>query len=70
MSNTANHTHTPNRRARRGGLSPREAADDLGVCISTIYVLLGTGGLASYKIGRARRIPRESVDALKQQSQS
>jgi excisionase family DNA binding protein len=54
---------------RRGGLSPREAADDLGVCVATIYVLLGTGELASYKIGRARRIPRESIDAIKQQGQ-
>ena len=69
MSKTANHNTSPNRRDRRGGLSPREAADDLGVCVSTIYVLMGTGGLASYKVGRARRIPRESIDALKRQSQ-
>ena len=65
MAETINHDTSPSRRNRRGAFSPREAADDLGVCVSTIYVQLGKWNLASYKIGRARRIPRESVDALK-----
>ena len=65
MVKTISHNTTPN---RRGGLSPREAADALGVSISTVYVQLGMGGLVSYKVGRARRIPRESIDALKRQS--
>ena len=70
MTETINHDASPSRRDRRGAFSPREAADDLGVSVSTIYVLMGKGGLASYKIGRARRIPRESIDALKQQDAS
>lgn len=39
MAEAINHE---NPRNRRGGLSPREAADDLGVCVSTVYVLMGT----------------------------
>ena len=38
MAEAINHE---NPRNRRGGLSPREAADDLGVCVSTVYVLMG-----------------------------
>ncbi|MCZ6612926.1 MAG: helix-turn-helix domain-containing protein [Planctomycetota bacterium] len=47
-----------------GGLSPRAAAADIGVSISTIYVLLADGRLESYRIGRARRITRRSINAL------
>ncbi len=48
-----------------GGLSPRSAAHELGVCIATVYVLLDQGELASFRVGRARRIRRESIEALK-----
>ena len=61
MARTSN---DENPRNRRGGLSPREAANELGVCVATVYVLLGNGQLPSYKIGRARRITREAIDAI------
>ena len=44
MAETINHDTSPSRRNRRGAFSPREAADDLGVCVSTIYVLMAKGG--------------------------
>lgn len=49
----------------RGDLSPRGTADDLGTCVATVYVLLDKGELDSYHVGRARRIRRESIEALK-----
>ena len=48
-----------------GGLSPRDTATALGTCISTVYVLLDKGELDSYRVGRARRIRPESIEALK-----
>jgi excisionase family DNA binding protein len=42
-------------------VTPREAADVLGVGRSKVYELLRNGTLASVRIGASRRIP---VDAL------
>jgi excisionase family DNA binding protein len=41
---------------------PAEAAELLGVCRDTVYVLLRTGRLRSIKVGRARLIPLSAID--------
>lgn len=45
-------------------LRVNEAAEMLGLCRATLYELMASGALDSVKIGRARRIPRESLDAF------
>lgn len=40
-----------------------EAAALLGVGRTTLYELLSRGELTAVRIGRARRVPREAVDA-------
>jgi excisionase family DNA binding protein len=42
-------------------LTTTEAAAQLGVGRSTVYVLLKSGELASVRIGRSRRVPSEAV---------
>lgn len=62
--------HQPNRSERRQGIaldariavSPREAAQLLGVSVPTIYSLLNSGELASRKVGARRLI---AVDELR-----
>jgi excisionase family DNA binding protein len=45
-------------------LTSEEAARRLGISRSRLYLLMGRGELESVKIGRTRRIPTDSVDAL------
>jgi excisionase family DNA binding protein len=45
-------------------LSPRTAAHVLGVSRSKFYVLIDKGELRAVRIGRARRVTAESVDAF------
>ena len=45
-------------------LTVRQTARELGLSRSTIYALIGSGELASVKIGRSRRVPWEAVVAL------
>ncbi len=42
---------------------PEEVADLLGCSRVTVYALLNRSELGSVKIGRLRRIPRESVES-------
>jgi len=48
-----------------GDLSINEACSILGVTPPTIYKLLNRGELAGYKVGRSRRITRESINKLR-----
>ncbi len=45
--------------AARPNLNPHEAAEYLGVSRGTLYRLMDRGELASFTIGRSRRIRRE-----------
>ena len=45
-------------------LSPEEAADLLSCSRSMVYTLIGRGELRAIKLGTARRIPRQSLDAF------
>jgi excisionase family DNA binding protein len=42
-------------------LKPEEAAEVLSIGRSKIYELIGTGELASVRIGASRRIPAEAL---------
>ncbi len=42
-------------------LKPEEAAEILSIGRSKVYELMGTGELASVRIGRCRRIPAEAL---------
>ena len=44
-------------------LSPAEAARVLGIGRTTLFHLLGTGAIASVRIGSLRRIPIVAIDA-------
>jgi excisionase family DNA binding protein len=44
-------------------LTPREAAESLGVGTTKLQELITTGQLESVKIGKARRIPAEALGA-------
>ena len=48
----------------RKSLRPAEAAQLLGVCRDTIYVLMRAGRLRSVKVGRARLIPVRAIEEL------
>jgi len=41
--------------------SPRETAEQLGVAVTTLYALLGTGQIRSLKVGRRRLIPAAEI---------
>jgi excisionase family DNA binding protein len=41
---------------------PKEAAELLGVCRDTVYVLMRSGRLRSVKAGRARLIPVSAIE--------
>lgn len=51
-------------------LSPAETAVALGVSRSMIYKLMAAGELETVKVGRARRIPVEAVEAYVEQLRS
>lgn len=42
-------------------LKPEEAADVLSIGRSKVYELIGTGELASVRIGACRRVPTEAL---------
>lgn len=44
--------------------TPEEARRELRIAKSTLYGLLAAGELESLTLGRARRIPWSSIDAL------
>ena len=46
----------------RKSVRPAEAAELLGVCRDTVYVLLRAGRLRSVKAGRARLIPVSAIE--------
>lgn len=48
-------------------LTPREAAQMLGVSRSKLYELLAASAVESVHIGACRRIPREALDAFVRQ---
>ena len=41
--------------------TPAEAAHALGVCRSTLYVLMANGDIPSIRIGSARRVPANGL---------
>jgi excisionase family DNA binding protein len=45
-------------------LTPREAAQLLGISRSMLYELLRRGEIASVRIGRSRRVPRAALSAF------
>lgn len=45
-------------------LTPDQAARALGVSRATLWRMLGSGALASHKVGGRRRIPAEAVEGL------
>ncbi|MGM4924376.1 helix-turn-helix domain-containing protein [Tardiphaga sp. 804_B3_N1_9] len=45
--------------------TPAQTADILGVCESTLFELLKTGALRSFKVGRARRITGAAIDSFR-----
>ena len=48
----------------RKSVRPAEAAELLGVCRDTVYVLMRAGRLRSVKVGRARLIPLAAIENL------
>jgi excisionase family DNA binding protein len=48
----------------RKSVRPQEAAELLGVCRDTVYVLIRAGRLRSVKAGRARLIPLSAIEEL------
>lgn len=53
------------RRLSPGSMTVKEAAEELGVTVKSIYNYIEKGILQTEKIGRRRMVLRESVDALK-----
>ncbi|MFC3539542.1 helix-turn-helix domain-containing protein [Couchioplanes azureus] len=51
-------------RLPRASVRPAEAAELLGVCRDTIYVLMRAGRLRSVRAGRARLIPLASIEEM------
>jgi excisionase family DNA binding protein len=45
-------------------LKPEEAAEILSIGRSKVYELMGTGELASVRIGTCRRIPAEALSSF------
>lgn len=44
-------------------LRPEDAADALDLSRTTVFALIAAGELESVKIGRARRVPRDAIEA-------
>jgi excisionase family DNA binding protein len=51
-------------------LRPEEAAELLSIGRSKVYELIGTGELASVRIGASRRIPAQALAEFVQQLQT
>lgn len=45
-------------------LSPEEAMEELQIGRNAIYILLNSGELKGFKVGRNWKIPRKSIDAF------
>ena len=45
-------------------LSPKQAAEELGVSIWSIYRLIRKGDLVAIRVGRLLRIPESSLEAF------
>lgn len=45
-------------------LTPEEAAEALGIGRTKVYELMASGALASVRIGRCRRVPRDALTEL------
>jgi excisionase family DNA binding protein len=56
-------TKEPRELAADGAMTVIEAARWLGVSRSTLYELLGGGGIRALRIGRRRLVPREALRA-------
>ncbi len=56
-------THIP---VHKGALAPADAARRLGIGRTKLYELIGSGTLRSFRIGKARRIRTEDIEALRQ----
>ncbi|HCT80130.1 MAG TPA: excisionase [Micromonosporaceae bacterium] len=52
----------PRQPLERKSVRPAEAADLLGICRDTVYVLMRAGRLRSIKAGRARLIPVAAIE--------
>ena len=52
------------RLAERKAFSLGEAARLAGLCVSTLYNLMGNGRLQTIKVGGRRLVTREALDAL------
>lgn len=48
----------------RLAFSPRECAEQLGLCLNTVYALLREGKLKSARFGRKHLIPKTEIEAL------
>lgn len=48
----------------RDYLTPRQAADLLGVCYKTLYNYINNGTIKAWKLNRKTLVKREGVDAL------
>jgi excisionase family DNA binding protein len=55
-----------NRPSQKGALAPADAARRLGIGRTKLYELMGSGTLRSFRIGKARRIRLEDIEALRQ----
>lgn len=47
-----------------GWLGTREAAEELGISLRTLYRLIDDGSIVAYQIGRNLRIRRSDLDAF------
>lgn len=47
-----------------GWLGTREAAEELGISLRTLYRLIDDGAIVAYQIGRNLRIRRSDLDAF------
>lgn len=61
---TKNRDPNPNPRADALLLTPEVAADLLSIGRTKVYELMANGTLASVRIGKCRRVPREALDEL------
>jgi excisionase family DNA binding protein len=55
-----------NRPSQNGAMAPADAARRLGIGRTKLYELIGSGALRSFRIGKARRIRTEDIEALRE----
>ena len=55
--------NSDNSQPNRSALSMRELADEWGISERSVWTLVNTGKLDSFRVGRAVRIPWPSIDA-------